>query len=61
MDDAGIKSIAVTQLNPDFELLTRALHATYQLVKGLPALGPAIELAFSSSGPVLLELHESTV
>ena len=61
MSDAQFEALAVTQKNPDFDLLTRALGAQYQLVNGLPALGPALERAFAAMGPVVLELHESRV
>ena len=61
MVNAEIETVAVTQQNPDFDLLTRGLGAEYQMIGGLSALGPALEEAFAATGPVVLELHESRV
>ncbi len=61
MVNAEIETVAVTQQNPDFDLLTRGLGAGYQMIGGLSALGPALEEAFAATGPVVLELHESRV
>jgi len=61
MAGAGIEAVAVNQQNPDFGLLVQSLHAGYRKVNGLSALGPALDEAFITDGPVVLELHESTV
>jgi len=61
MSDADIEPLAVTQQNPDFMALAMSFGWQAQQVQGLFDLGPALEAAFVSSGPVLLELNAAGV
>jgi len=56
---ADIEPNAVVQVNPDFEMLVKAMGADYRRIKGLSDLGPQVEDAFNQDSPVVLELHES--
>lgn len=61
MDGAGFEALAVTQVNPDFQVLAQGFGWQSEQVVGLSRLGPALQRAMDSSEPTLLELLESSV
>jgi 5-guanidino-2-oxopentanoate decarboxylase len=61
MDNAGITRIGVVQKNPDFLALAKACHWAAWQVDVFGNLGPDLEKAMATSGPVLIRLDENSV
>ena len=61
MDNAGINRVGIFQQNPDFITLSEAFGWTSVQLSGLDDLGPELDLAFDTPGPVLLKLDERSV
>ena len=61
MVEKGIQPNAVTLVNPDFQLLSKAYGCRFERPFSLRALGPAIKTALAADGPTLIELTPQIV
>jgi 5-guanidino-2-oxopentanoate decarboxylase len=61
MVQRGIQPNAVTLVNPDFQLLSKAYGCRFERPFSLRALGPAIKTALAADGPTLIELTPQIV